>query len=119
MMSAFIDFLWWYDWAIVGYVFVSNTIYLILMLLGFLELLRYRFVDRGSEEGGARQLSPLVPPISIVVPAYNEELTICESVRAILALRYPEYEVIVVNDGSSDNTLETLIEEFHLYRSTR
>ena len=119
MMSALIDFLWWYDWAIVGYVFLSNTVYLVLMLTGFLELLRYRFVDRGSEEGGARQLSPLVPPISILVPAYNEELTICESVRAMLALRYPEYEVIVVNDGSSDSTLATLTEEFHLYRSAR
>ncbi len=55
-----------------------------------------------------------VPPISILVPAYNEELTIQESVKSLLALNYPCYEVIVVNDGSSDDTINVLIQQFNL-----
>ncbi len=51
-------------------------------------------------------------PVSIVVPAYNEQNTIRESVLALLSLHYPEFKVIVVNDGSSDDTAETMIREF-------
>ncbi len=47
-------------------------------------------------------------PISIIVPAHNEEKTVVESVRALLNLRYPQHEVVVVNDGSSDQTLARL-----------
>jgi cellulose synthase/poly-beta-1,6-N-acetylglucosamine synthase-like glycosyltransferase len=54
------------------------------------------------------------PFVSIVMPAYNEELTIVESVRAILALEYEAREVVVVNDGSTDRTLDRLIETFRL-----
>jgi cellulose synthase/poly-beta-1,6-N-acetylglucosamine synthase-like glycosyltransferase len=56
----------------------------------------------------------LAPPVSIVAPAFNEELSIVDSVKALLALQYPEYEVIVVNDGSKDATLARLIEAFDL-----
>jgi len=53
-------------------------------------------------------------PITIIVPAYNEQNTIRESVMALLALHYPEVKVIVVNDGSSDDTVETMIDEFDM-----
>lgn len=55
-------------------------------------------------------------PLSIVVPAYNEQETIVASLKSMLTLKYPEFEVIVVNDGSKDATLQTLIEEFKLVR---
>lgn len=51
-------------------------------------------------------------PVSFVVPAYNEQNTIRESVLALLSLHYPEFKVIVVNDGSSDDTAGTMIKEF-------
>ena len=54
----------------------------------------------------------LAPPIAVIAPAYNEELTIIESTKALLALHYPDFEVIVVNDGSKDRTLDILIEAF-------
>ena len=54
----------------------------------------------------------LAPPIAVIAPAYNEELTIVESTKALLALHYPDFEVIVVNDGSKDRTLDILIEAF-------
>ena len=54
------------------------------------------------------------PPVSVIVPAYNEETTIAVSVRSLLQLEYPELEVVVVNDGSRDGTLEALRREFAL-----
>ncbi|WP_199799741.1 glycosyltransferase family 2 protein [Pseudoblastomonas halimionae] len=56
--------------------------------------------------------SDVAPPISVLAPAYNEELSIIESVRALLGLEYPEHEVIVINDGSTDATLDILIRAF-------
>jgi len=53
-------------------------------------------------------------PVSILVPAYNEEATIVSSITALLRLHFPEYEVIVLNDGSSDSTLQKLIDAFDL-----
>ncbi|WP_165362140.1 glycosyltransferase family 2 protein [Qipengyuania thermophila] len=54
------------------------------------------------------------PPVSIVAPAFNEELSIVDSVRALLSLNYPDFEVIIVNDGSRDRTLEVLIQTFDM-----
>ena len=53
-------------------------------------------------------------PVSVIVPAYNEEKTIVQTVLALLQLKYPEYEIIIVNDGSKDETLQVLIERFNL-----
>ena len=58
--------------------------------------------------------SPFYPGIGIIVPAYNEEATIGETVQSMLALNYPELEIAVVNDGSTDDTLAALIEQFDL-----
>ncbi|TBL72441.1 glycosyltransferase family 2 protein [Paenibacillus thalictri] len=55
-----------------------------------------------------------VPPVSILVPSYNEELTIIESVRSLMTLEFPVYEVIVINDGSTDGTLQVLLDTFDL-----
>lgn len=56
----------------------------------------------------------LAPQIAIIAPAYNEELTIIESVDALLALHYPDFEVIVINDGSKDATLQRLTDHYGL-----
>ena len=62
----------------------------------------------------APRYGDVAPPISLVVPAYNEQVNIVESVHSMLALEYPAYEVIVVNDGSKDETLKRLIDAFEL-----
>ena len=56
--------------------------------------------------------SPLAPSITIIAPAYNEELTIVENIRSMLSLQYVNYEVMVVNDGSKDDTLQKMIDAY-------
>lgn len=53
-------------------------------------------------------------PISIVVPAYNEEVTVADTVRSLLAMEYSVYEIIVVDDGSRDRTSQVLIDAFDM-----
>lgn len=61
-----------------------------------------------------RRYAELSPPISLLVPAYNEEVSIVDSLRSMLALNYPRFEIIAVNDGSRDGTLKAMIEGFGL-----
>src|SRR5690349_17393106 len=110
-----------WDLGAVIYLFAINTIYFSLTLVGFLEMLRHRFLAEEREFNAQHtgstasiESSVLVQPVSILAPAYNEAATVCDSVQAMLSLRYPEFEVIVINDGSKDRTLELLIERFHL-----
>lgn len=61
--------------------------------------------------------SPFTPPVTLLVPAYNEQAGIVETVRSLLALTYPQLEVIVINDGSKDETLARLEQAFNLVRT--
>jgi len=92
--------------------------YAMLLVFGFLETMR---LVRGVpwQETRRRMESPLTAAISLVVPAYNEGPGITATVGSLLALNYPEFEVVIVNDGSTDKTLETLIEGFDLYQVWR
>ncbi|KGX91100.1 glycosyltransferase [Pontibacillus halophilus JSM 076056 = DSM 19796] len=95
------------------YVLFINTLYFGIILFSFRNIFG---IIKSTNYSKYRSLSgsKQVPPISILVPAYGEELTIIESVRSLLALHYPEHEVIVVNDGSPDDTVGVLVEEFNL-----
>jgi cellulose synthase/poly-beta-1,6-N-acetylglucosamine synthase-like glycosyltransferase len=66
-----------------------------------------------------RRYADEAPAIALLAPAFNEELTIVESINSLLALRYPDFEVIVINDGSKDGTLERVIGHFGLSRVER
>jgi len=59
---------------------------------------------------------PKLPSVSIIAPAYNEEKTIIENINCLLSLQYLDYEIIIVNDGSKDNTLATIINHFGLIK---
>ncbi len=66
-----------------------------------------------------QRYADVAPPIALLVPAYNEELSIVESVRSLLGLQYPNIEIVVVNDGSKDATLQALIDGFGLVPAQR
>ncbi len=109
----------WYEGWVIFYLFMISAIYMVLSLTGLVDLLRRRFFQYDPLVERAAEMSSLMPPVSILAPAYNEAASVCQSVRAMLALKYPEFEVIVINDGSKDDTLPLLIREFHLYKSAR
>lgn len=93
-----------------------NLIYLLLLIVAIYSSARHQQL-LASIRLDRIKFSPFAPPISLLVPAHNEEATIVESVRSFLALDYPALEVIVVNDGSEDATLANLVREFHLLRT--
>ena len=99
--------------------FVSlNSIYLMLFVLSMAAALR---MARENFFSDSQQIleSDLTLPISIIVAARNEDLTIVETVRSLLRVNYPEFEVIVVNDGSTDRTLDVLTSTYGLRKVDR
>lgn len=95
------------------YLFLANTSYLFILVMGLINS-RKRFLQSEQNQSTTNSVIDLLKPISIIVPAYNEEETVCESIYSLLRLNYPHFEVIVVNDGSRDGTFEKIKEEFEL-----
>jgi cellulose synthase/poly-beta-1,6-N-acetylglucosamine synthase-like glycosyltransferase len=89
------------------------TTYLILTIYSAISLRKYlrknSYVDYNSIVA-----SPLAPSLSVIAPAYNESETIIDNIRTLLSLYYNNYEVIVVNDGSKDDSLEKIIAAYEL-----
>jgi len=87
-------------------------LYILQLALALWELSR----NRSERRQGLlwRRYSDLSPPISLLVPAFNEEKSIVDSLRSMLSLNYPNFEVIAVNDGSKDGTLQAMIDGFDL-----
>jgi len=94
------------------YFIVLNAVYLGLNVISLFTVPRY--MEMRALRDLPQVYSGLEPPISIVAPAYNEEAVIVTSIRSLLQLNYPEFELVVVNDGSKDETLEVLKREFKL-----
>jgi cellulose synthase/poly-beta-1,6-N-acetylglucosamine synthase-like glycosyltransferase len=106
------------DWAIFGYFVALNSSYLILIVMAGLEFAKHlrRQPFAGSDD---MFRSPLTLPVSLIVPAHNEGAGIVAAVQAMTALRYPRYEIVVVDDGSTDDTFERLRRQFDLVEVPR
>ena len=102
-----------YNWLVLLYFLGINGVYISLNLLSFFVIKRYLGERKTTELGKVFQ-STFFKPISVITPAYNEEGTIAESVKSLLQLQYPQHEVVVVNDGSKDNTLSVLVERYKM-----
>ncbi len=101
--------------VIILYMLALNSFYALLLILSVPQLRRHwRIADDVNLRvlGGA----DVIPPLSVLVPTFNEEASIVASVLSFLSLEYPSHEVIVVNDGSTDSSMERLIEAYSLIK---
>ncbi|MCT2558430.1 glycosyltransferase [Tsuneonella sp. YG55] len=118
---------WAQDWMIGA----AETIALVVIVTGLLQVgfyvvqlgyAAFALSNRPPVPRGAtlwRRYSGEAPPITVLAPAFNEELTVVESVRSLLALEYPDFEILLINDGSKDGTLDRLVAAFGLTRVER
>lgn len=112
-MRAFVALLDAMEWTILVYFAALNCFYLLLLVSAGRSL---------AHQLGATWLEPrerllssrVVPRVSVLAPAHNEGATVAESARALLTVKYPNIEVVLVNDGSTDDTLAVLEREFEL-----
>jgi cellulose synthase/poly-beta-1,6-N-acetylglucosamine synthase-like glycosyltransferase len=103
---------------VIAYMLGQYANQLVLICFGWREISEY-VKRRSLRDYATIATSELSVAVSIVVPAYDEEQVILESVRSLLGSHYANFEVVVVNDGSSDRTLELLIEEYELVPDRR
>lgn len=98
------------EWFFFGYFALIYLVYAMLNIFAIFRIRRYLQVAEISVADNI--FSSLDLPVSVIVPAYNESDSIITSTRAMLQLEYPDVEVIVVNDGSTDDTLQKLVDAF-------
>ncbi|MFI2743643.1 glycosyltransferase family 2 protein [Zhouia sp. PK063] len=101
------------SWLFLTYGILVSSSYLFSAIYSFLEIKDYKRKYNLKDELSLLQSSNL-PSISILAPAYNEEANIVANVRSLLTVDYPSYEIVIINDGSKDGTLQQLIDYFDL-----
>ncbi|MCX6566673.1 MAG: glycosyltransferase family 2 protein [Candidatus Aminicenantes bacterium] len=104
--------------GILVYFIFLNFFYVLFIVLSVIGIIRHgallkyiTFKDMFNQ--------PLVKPVSVIAPAFNEQNNIVENIRGLLALEYPVFEVVIVNDGSRDQTLERITQAFQLRKTKR
>ena len=104
--------------AILAYFLLVSLCYVFLFILSFIGLLQHQLRSQFATANEIMK-AKITPPVSILAPAFNEEKSVAASVHSLLNLTYGLFEVVVINDGSKDRTLEILIEEFKLQKTRR
>ncbi len=113
-MSSFLtSFAVGFNYFIGFYYGLVNLLYTLLMAAALYAIFRHIKRIKYSSMNDFSS-SPETPPVSILIAAYNEEVNIVSAARGALAMNYPFLEVIVINDGSSDRTLQFLVEAFRM-----
>ena len=106
------------EWGILGYFLALHLTHLSLILRAFFSIRGYQDEVETDRLDTAFETSHY-KPMTLICPAHNEEAGVVPSVNSLISLRYPEFQVVVVNDGSKDATLERLIAAFKLRPSHR
>ncbi len=87
--------------------------YTSMLIFSFLEMRKQHKLDKSALDEDYSD-SFYSKPLSIIIPAYNEEVGVVDSIQSVLNLKYPQTELIVVNDGSTDQTQQIVIEQFRM-----
>jgi len=95
------------------YSFLLVSSYVMLATFSIINIIKYKGYNSKFDDETLSS-SSLAPGISVIAPAYNEEKTVKANVHSLLTLKYPLFEIVIVNDGSKDQTLQMLIDEFDL-----
>lgn len=111
MRQFIFDFFGYLVFAYSAFLILS---YVMMMTLAGRSLLSNRFGKFRSYHKRLMKDNPITPGVSVIAPAYNEEKSIIDSVKSLLSLNYSKFEVVIVNDGSTDRTLENMIDSFEL-----
>ena len=102
-----------FNQIVLYYVLIINSINFLQLFLSAFSLYDYIKKMHYSDYEKYTASTNMIP-ISVLVPAYNEESTIVDNIKSLLALNYPSHEVIVINDGSTDNTFKKIVESYNL-----
>ncbi|WP_396897461.1 glycosyltransferase [Niallia endozanthoxylica] len=106
------------SWIIFLYMIMMILVYGGMLILSLSQIRKIYQLDEYEPYEELLQ-SEYTKPVSILVPAYNESVGIYGSIRSLLSIEYPEYEIIIINDGSTDDTLEKLMDKFQLKKINR
>ncbi len=115
MHSAWLHFFDYVNTIILIYFITANAIYTVLMVISLYTVsLHSKFASKIGY--GDLVDSPVTPPVALLVPAFNEQDAIVQTVESLLVLNYPEKEIIVIDDGSTDETALRVIRHFGLQK---
>lgn len=108
------QFITFFNYFCMAFTILLSLIYIAQLIISFI---RVRRNDRArqSNDYGRYVASENLLPISLLIPAYNEEENIVSNIRSLLTIDYPQFEIVVVNDGSTDHTHDRVVEAFGLY----
>lgn len=112
-----LEILRWIGYATIVYFILMQTYLVFLAVASEMAMRRHHHLERFGRIGEMLS-SRSSPPVSIIIPAYNEVTGIVDALRSMSIVRYPRFELVVVNDGSTDETLEELTEAFSLEKVT-
>jgi len=110
-------FVVYFDYLIIVYVVMIGLFNIMQMLMALVHSVMYIKKAKFSDIRLYEESDNMVP-ISILVPAHNEDKTVVETIKSLLALEFSTYEIIIINDGSTDTTLQSIIEAFELNEIT-
>lgn len=116
------------EWSsVIKQILICSEYFFVIYLIGYVSFLFISVLAGSNEVFNGLKKKQLCNeihhdyyvPVSIIVPAYNEEITITETIKSLLRLNYKSYEIIVVNDGSKDNTVDVVVSTFGLHKVQR
>lgn len=103
----------WFEFFFLLYFLIVNGFYAFLYFASLPQFYQ-RFKEAKSEQFTKLLSSDSLPPIAILIPGYNENYTLVQSIQSAFNVNYPHIEIVAIDDGSTDNTMEILKKEFQL-----
>ena len=118
-MNAVVDVLMkFFGGFIIIYMSLIIVAYTGMLIFAFIEIRKQYKLDKTASDEDYIDAS-YYKPLSVIIPAHNEEVGIVDSIQSVMSLKYPQMELIVVNDGSEDQTLQIVIEQFRMKKISK